>query len=87
MIRTHTDLEMISSPLSSLGGSAGEGDFTVADDRLKLAPVLQGALLRKLRFLLKAQDLVGYRVLLNMQESHLRGLPASRLHWKSMLSF
>ena len=32
------------------------------------------------RFLLKAQDLVGYRVLLNLQGVHLRGFPAQAVN-------
>ena len=77
MIKSSTAVELVSSILSGLGGSAGEGQYTKAEDREKLAMVLQNALLRKLRFFLQAQDLEGYRVLLNMQGFYLRGLPAS----------
>ena len=45
------------------------------EDRGKLTPVLRGALERKLHCLLNSGDLVGYRVLLNMQAVHLRNLP------------
>ena len=77
MIKSSTSVELVSSILSGVGGSAGEGQYTKAEDREKLAVVLQNALLRKLRFLLQAQDLESYRVLLNMQGFYLRGLPAS----------
>ena len=81
MIKSSTELELIaSSSMFFIGQSAGEGQFSVPDDREKLAPVLQGALLRKLKFLLKAQDLVGYRVLLNLQTVYLRGFPATAVH-------
>ena len=43
------------------------GEFTVQDDRQKLAPILAGALKQKLLSLLRCQDVVGYRVLLNQQ--------------------
>ena len=78
MIKSSTELELIpsSSPFF-IGLSAGEGRFGVPYDREKLAPVLQQALMRKLKFHLKAQDLVGYRVLLNLQTVHLRGFDAT----------
>ncbi|CAE7823293.1 mlkA [Symbiodinium microadriaticum] len=77
MIKSSTEMELVSSVLLGLGRAAGEGQFTVAEDRVKLGSVLQGALRRKLMLLLllKAQDLVGYRVLMNMQRIHLRGFP------------
>ena len=43
------------------------GEFTVQDDRQKLAPVLVGALTQKLLSLLRCQDVVGYRIFLNQQ--------------------
>ena len=67
MIKSSTELELISSPAAFPGGSAGEGLFTVEEDRGKLAHVLQGVLRRRLRYLLKAQDFVGFRLLQNMQ--------------------
>ena len=81
MIKSSTELELIpSSSFFFIGQSAGDGRFSVEQDREKLAPVLQKALMRKLQFLLKAQDLVGYRVLLNLQTVHLRGFNATAVH-------
>ena len=78
MIRSGTELELIATSSPYLvARTAGEGQFSVDDDREKLAPVLQKALMRKLNHLLRAQDLVGYRVLLNLQTVHLRGLGAT----------
>ena len=73
MIKSRTELELIATPAASIGGSPGEGAFTVDTDRLKLAPVVLQALKRKLVFYLRHQDLVGYRILLNLQTVHLRG--------------
>ena len=42
-------------------GPVGEGAFTVPEDASKLGPVLMKALKRKLLWLLKAEDLPGYR--------------------------
>jgi hypothetical protein len=52
----------------------GEGAFAVPEDRLKLGPVLMKAVKRKLLWLLKAQDLPGFRFLLNQQAFVFRGL-------------
>ena len=81
LIKSSTEVELVanSSPIF-IGQSAGEGHFTVASDREKLGPILQSALLRKLRFLLETQDFVGYRVLLNIQTSHLRGFQTNAVH-------
>ena len=73
LIRSRTELELIASPFASIGGSAGEGAFTLAEDKLQLAEVLRQALQRKLHLLLQKEDLEGYRVLLNLQHVHLRG--------------
>ena len=75
MIRNGRVVEMILSFGAAVGGPAGEGQFTVEGDKAKLAPVLKGALERKLDLLLRSGDLVAYRVLLNMQSVHLRSLP------------
>ena len=55
-------------------GPVGEGQFAVAEDRAKLAPMLLPLLERKLLRCLRAQDLVGYRLVLNQQSVYLRGL-------------
>ena len=57
----------LGTPLAFPGGVVGEGQFTVPEDRAKLATVLSQMLLRKLRTLLRAKDFVGYRLLLSMQ--------------------
>ena len=71
------DLQLISGAGASLragSGPVGEGAFTVPEDRSKLGPVLMKALKRKLLSLLKAQDLPGFRFLLNHQSFLFRGL-------------
>ncbi|OLQ06469.1 hypothetical protein AK812_SmicGene10211 [Symbiodinium microadriaticum] len=79
MIKSGREMELISSSIAFPGGSAGEGLFTVQEDRNKLAPVLEGVLMRKMMFLLRAQDLVAFRVLYNMQSVHLRGFPTATI--------
>ncbi|CAE7780491.1 unnamed protein product, partial [Symbiodinium pilosum] len=79
IIKSGTEMELISSTVSFPGGSAGEGLFTVEEDRNKLAPVLQGVLMRKMKLLLRAEDLVAFRILHNMQSVHLRGFPAATM--------
>ena len=71
------DLQLISGACASIGagsGPVGEGAFTIPEDRSKLGPVLMKALKRKLLWLLKAQDLPGFRFLLNQQAFVFRGL-------------
>ncbi|CAE7563208.1 MX2 [Symbiodinium sp. CCMP2456] len=75
MIKGNTELELTASACFIVQ-SAGEGQFKQKDDRTKLVQVLQQALQRKLRLLMMAEDLVGYRVHLNLQGIHLRGFPA-----------
>ena len=80
MVRSCADLELIVtpgvSPTGALGGRpAGEGAFTVPSDRTKLQPLLAAALRRKLLGFLASQDLVNFRLLLNLQSVHFRGLP------------
>ena len=66
-MQSKTRMLRLGTPLAFPGGVVGEGHFTVPEDRAKLATVLSKMLTRKLRLLLKAQDLVGYRLLLSMQ--------------------
>ena len=74
VIRSATKMELIATPAASANfGAPGEGAFTVPDDRLKLGPVLLKALERRLLQHLQQRDLIGYRVLLNLQPVHLRG--------------
>ena len=63
-VKGPNDLQLISGAGASLragSGPVGEGAFTVPEDRSKLGPVLMKALKRKLLWLLKAQDLPGFR--------------------------
>ncbi|CAK9056284.1 unnamed protein product [Durusdinium trenchii] len=83
LIRSSIELELVVipavSPVGCLGGRPpAEGQFSVASDRRKLQPLLEEALKRKLLLLLKAQDFVNYRLLLNLQGIHLRGFPFPR---------
>ena len=76
-VKGPNDLQLISGAGASLragSGPVGEGAFTVPEDRSKLGPVLMKALKRKLLWLLKAQDLPGFRFLLNHQMFLSRGL-------------
>ncbi|CAE7592514.1 ANKRD52, partial [Symbiodinium microadriaticum] len=69
-------LELVASPVGAGGGGGapGEGVFTVARDKRKLAPILRQTLKRKLVLSLKSKDLEAYRVLLNLQSVTFRGL-------------
>ena len=69
-------IELVGTALSFPTDSVGEGEFTVAADRDKLAPILQQLLRRKLRLCLQKRDLPAYRRLLSLQTVHLRGLAA-----------
>ena len=79
MISDGRMVEAIATVAGAEGGPPGEGDFTVERDKEILGPVLLGAIERKLDLLLANGDLVGYRVLLNMQSVHMRNLHASLL--------
>ncbi|OLQ03103.1 Ankyrin repeat and KH domain-containing protein 1 [Symbiodinium microadriaticum] len=81
LIRGATEIELVASGVGAGGGGAppGEGDFTVPGDRDKLAPILQHGLRRKLFSYLKKQDLVSYRVLLNLQSTHMKGFDVERI--------
>lgn len=57
----------------------GDGQFSLDSDRAKLAPVFEGMLRRKLNFLLARGEFHDYRMLLNSQRLHLRGLPIDRM--------
>ena len=53
----------------------GLGHFTVESDRNMIAPVLQSMVRRKLHSYLNKADFHNYRVMLNLQKVHYRGLP------------
>ena len=76
-VKGPNDLQLISGACASIGagsGPVGEGAFTIPEDRSKLGPVLMKALKRKLLWLLKAEDLPGFRFWLNHQPFLFRGL-------------
>ncbi|CAL1134353.1 unnamed protein product [Cladocopium goreaui] len=76
-VKGPNDLQLVLGAIASIragSGPVGEGAFTVPEDRLKLGQVLMKALKRKLLWLLKAQDLPGFRFLLNQQAFVFRGL-------------
>ena len=75
VIKSQTQITVVSSVMhyGSMARSPGECDFTLESDKIKLGPVLQKALHGKLLMLLRARDLGGYRVLLNLQPVLLRG--------------
>ena len=82
MVKSPKDVELIAGTCAFLRagcGPVGEGIFTVPQDRLKLGPVLVATLRRRILSLLKAQDLPGYRALLNQQHLLLRGLDCDSL--------
>ena len=58
-MKSSANIELVHGAEASVGGGPpGEGQFTRAQDRDKLAPVLAQALRRKLYFLLRDQDFV-----------------------------
>ena len=67
-------MKAVGTALSFPTGSVGEGDFTVTDDRQKLAPVLRKIVAQKLNHSLRVGDLPGFRRHFNLQTVHLRGL-------------
>jgi len=81
-VKGPTDLQLISLTGASIRagcGPVGEGVFTRLEDRLKLGPVLRKVLNCKLLWLLKAEDLPGFRFFLNYQTFLFRGLDCELL--------
>mmetsp|Transcript_917 Transcript_917/g.2142 ORF Transcript_917/g.2142 Transcript_917/m.2142 type:complete len:626 (-) Transcript_917:189-2066(-) len=74
LIQSDVSLALVGTELAFVGGAVGEGEFTLAQDRLKLAPVLKEAVRRTLLDCLASFDFESYRLHLNMQTVHLRGL-------------
>ena len=58
----------------ALGCPTGEGEFAVAADTVKLGPILEAALKRKMESAVTGRDFVTYRVVRNLQGVYLRGL-------------
>ncbi|CAE7290291.1 ANKRD50 [Symbiodinium sp. CCMP2456] len=79
VIKSATQFELVSH-MGFSGGSPGEGTFSEAGDKARIAPIMQKSLQMKLRLLLEDQDLVGYRVLLNLQPVLLRGMRVQPLY-------
>ena len=76
LVQSSASIELVGTALSFPTDSVGEGQFTVAADRDKLAPIVQSLLRRKLWLCLQKRELPAYRRLLNLQTVHLRGLAA-----------
>ena len=74
LLQSETSMELVGTAISFGTGCVGEGDFTVSADRQKLAPVVRGMVLEKLRRLLQEGDLPGFRRHLNLESTYLRGL-------------
>ena len=54
-----SSVQVVASPMTSIGGAPGEGIFTLKADHRKLGPILKQALKEKLLSCLQAQDLLG----------------------------
>ena len=74
LIQSDTCMEVVGTAGSFPSGSVGEGDFEIAEDRQKLAPVMKQMLVQKLNHCLRVGDLPGFRRHFNLQAVHLRGL-------------
>ena len=68
--------QVVRTAAPAFSGSVGEGEFTVKEDRQKLAPVMRNIVRNKLLLSLQAGDFPAYRQHLNLQAMHLRGLDA-----------
>ena len=80
LVQGSTSLKMVGTVLSFGSGPVGEGEFTVADDRLKLAPVVKQIVNRKLVLSLQAGDLAAYRRHLNLQTLYFAGLETEPIY-------
>ena len=76
LVQSSASIELVGTALSFPIDSVGDGEFTIAADRDRLAPIVQSLLRRKLRLCLQKRELPAYRRLLNLQTVHLRGLAA-----------
>ena len=76
LVQSSASIELVGTAMSFPSASVGEGEFTVAADRDKLAPLVQQLLKRKLLLCLQKRELPAYRRLLNLQAVHMRGLAA-----------
>ena len=76
LVRGAASFQLVGTIASFSSGSVGEGEFTIEDDRQKLAPVMESIVRNKLLLSLRAGDLPAYRRQWNLQMVHLRGLDA-----------
>ena len=74
LVQSSSSVQVVGTALSFGMGSVGEGEFTMEEDRQKLAPVMKSILMCKLLQCLRDGDLPAFRRYLNMQSVHLRGL-------------
>ena len=65
---------MVGTLVSFPIGAVGQGEFGVAQDRQKLAPVMLKILMQKLHHCLRVGDLPGFRRHFNLQTIYLQGL-------------
>mmetsp|Transcript_7308 Transcript_7308/g.16844 ORF Transcript_7308/g.16844 Transcript_7308/m.16844 type:complete len:616 (-) Transcript_7308:322-2169(-) len=78
-IKSSKNVEVMSTSVASYGGSVGEGMFSQMEDLAKLSPVLGQRFRRKLMAYLRDRDFVSYRVLYNLHNFHMRGLPVEEV--------
>ncbi|CAE7258149.1 ANKRD44 [Symbiodinium microadriaticum] len=74
LIQSDTYIQVVGSVTSLPSGTVGEGEFSKAEDRQSLAPVMRHILEQKLKHCLRVGDLPGFRRYYNLQTVHLRGL-------------
>ncbi|CAE7750568.1 ANK2 [Symbiodinium microadriaticum] len=73
LIQGSTKFELAGTVLSFPGGPVGEGDFTLQEDRRRLAPVMQSIIMQRMVHCLRTQDFPGFRRCLNLQHIHFSG--------------
>ena len=74
LVQSDAAVEVVGTAISFVSGSVGEAEFTVAEDRARLAPVMRNIVLEKLKHCLRSGDLPTFRRHFNLQVVHLRGL-------------
>ena len=79
LVQSVTSLAVAGIGASFVSASVGEGEFSVEEDRERLAPVVKAIVKRKLTLCLQRGDLPGYRRHLNLQGVHLRSLDVQPL--------
>ena len=74
LVQSGTAIELVGTAISFVPGSVGEAEFSVAEDRARLAPVMRSIVLQKLTRCLQTGDMPGFRRHFNLQSVHLRNL-------------